>query len=527
MRVPSLRGGSVGLSSLLAVVLAGGPAWTAPPCPRPAVMSIAQCQPVSALAFSPDGTVLASGSLSDPTVAVWEVATGKEVGRFAGHHGGVSALAFSPDGKTLAAGTGAGPIALHDFPGSRWSQQLAGHPSGRAQGLGFSPDGTALASSNHRETRLWQVRDGRWQPGAAETVERSRGTMGAGGPSFSPDGRRLFPGPGRKGMDRFDRKTRTQGVMWKGLEFEAFAALPGAECYASVVREEQAKERVVTWVILWDPRTEEVLRRVKLTESGSGESLRRLKRGESGLGEITFSPDGRLLASVERDGVVRLWDLLAGQQFLQFPSHEPQTRAVFSPNSRLIASGSLNGTIQLWDLGGVCVQTAAGDGKDPWADLQGADALKSIRAQWRLVADPATTVAELRRRLRDSLNRKRVARLLEDLDSRSYAVRARATAELNRMAPAVGVLLLPELEKPPRSLEHRRRLESVLRECDRLERLPANAWRLRAVAILEQIDTAEARAELRRLAKGAPGVLLFREARLALRRLSGGVEGGK
>src|SRR5262249_50033163 len=145
-----------------------------------------------------------------------------------------------------------------------------------------------------------------------ETVERARRMMGAGGPSFSPDGRRLFTGPGRKGMNCFDRKTRTQTVLWKELEFEAFTALPGAECYASVVVERQGEERELTWVTFWDPRTEEVLRRVKVRESVSRERLRRRKLDRPAFGEITFSPDGRLLASVERDGVVRLWDLLAG-----------------------------------------------------------------------------------------------------------------------------------------------------------------------------------------------------------------------
>src|SRR5262249_59005447 len=115
---------------------------------------------------------------------------------------------------------------------------------------------------------------------------------------------------------------------------------------------------------------------VKVRESVSRERLRRRKLDRPAFGEITFSPDGRLLASVERDGVVRLWDLLAGQQFLQLPSHEPQTRAVFSPNSRLVATGSVNGTIHLWDLGGVSVQAPPGEGKDPWAAPPGADPLK-------------------------------------------------------------------------------------------------------------------------------------------------------
>jgi WD40 repeat protein len=61
------------------------------------------------LAFSPDGRVLAHGRGRE--VAVWDIATGKELGRLKGHQGAVFAGAFAPDGKTLAT-AGADTTAL-------------------------------------------------------------------------------------------------------------------------------------------------------------------------------------------------------------------------------------------------------------------------------------------------------------------------------------------------------------------------------------------------------------------------------
>src|SRR5207249_6272615 len=58
---------------------------------------------VEALAFSPDGRMLATGS-SAGMVRLWDAVTGKELHQLAGHQGGVKALVFSAQGKTLASG---------------------------------------------------------------------------------------------------------------------------------------------------------------------------------------------------------------------------------------------------------------------------------------------------------------------------------------------------------------------------------------------------------------------------------------
>ena len=66
---------------------------------------------VTSVAFSPDGTTLASGS-RDNTVRLWDAKTVKRKQIFAGHTDMVTSVAFSPDGTTLASGSDDGTVLL-------------------------------------------------------------------------------------------------------------------------------------------------------------------------------------------------------------------------------------------------------------------------------------------------------------------------------------------------------------------------------------------------------------------------------
>ena len=99
---------------------------------------------VSSVAFSPDGTTLASGSW-DNTVRLWDVLTGAHEKTFTGHTSWVSSVAFSPDGTTLASGSADDTIQLWDVLTGAHQKTLTGHIDS-VYSIAFSPDGRILAS---------------------------------------------------------------------------------------------------------------------------------------------------------------------------------------------------------------------------------------------------------------------------------------------------------------------------------------------------------------------------------------------
>jgi WD40 repeat protein len=89
---------------------------------------------------------------------------------------------------------------------------------------------------------------------------------------------------------------------------------------------------------------------VRLWERDSGRELACLRGHQSDVRRLSWSPDGRVLASASRDRTVRLWKHDVGRELACLRGHEGEVWALsWSPDGRILASGSSDRTVRLWE----------------------------------------------------------------------------------------------------------------------------------------------------------------------------------
>ncbi|MGI5272403.1 NACHT and WD repeat domain-containing protein [Nonomuraea sp. CA-218870] len=280
-------------------------------------------------AFSPDGRTLATACAG--VVRFYDVRTRRELGPALEHEAVVSALAYRPDGRTLVTGDFRGVVRQWDAVTHRPRGPAMGRPDhGRERAsivhrVTFNRDGTAMAVARGGTVRLWDPATAR--PRGAPVTRQAGPVLDV---AFSPDGGTVATvGHGRTAL-LWDVATgeRKGALSDRGAGFTAIAFSPDGTRLATA----GAGGRTVLW------------------DAAGRRRLLALSDGVGMVECVAFSPDGKLLAAAGYDGVVRLADT---QVRLQIGTHMPARSAVaLGPGGRTLvtgAAGEREPGVQLWD----------------------------------------------------------------------------------------------------------------------------------------------------------------------------------
>ena len=457
------------------------------------------------LALSPDGNTLASVA-RDRTCRLWDLASGKELQQFALEKRSSGTMDFSPDGKVVAWQDGR-MLVIMDTSTGKELRRCEAHLY--IWCVAFSPTDKLVATGHEDNTiLLWD-----WTTGKLISNFRSRGDN-VSSLAFSPDGKTLASGlVSNKNDDNDDRCTAALWDVGTGKELQRLkVGRVGARQVAFAPNGRHLLTAYDNGVVgLWDART--------------GTVLREFKANDEGVFQVAFSPDGQTVAAAVQDKSVRMWEVATGKERCQFNGHRDSVLSVaFSQDGRRVISGSADTTCLIWDVTGLMtdkglptleLSTEAWDAL--WKTLAEKDASKAHQAIWKMVAG-RRTAERLQERLHPvpALDARKMAELLAQLDNDDFKVREKAMQQLDGLEEAAEAAMR-RLLKNETPLETKVRVEDLLTRLNNLS--PEHVRTLRALEVLEQIATPQARKVLQSLAGGAPEAPTTRAAKSALERL--------
>jgi len=493
------------------------------------------------MAFSADGRRLASAGAMDGTVYVWDLATTESAFRIQRRPEWVTNVAYSRDSRWLYSAWADGRLWISDAATGSREHVITLEDPDRADtyqsavSMHLSADGKTMVAFSHYEPRKNRGRRYQetlitgWDPLTRKQLFRRRLQGVNNWTTVSADARALATPYPR--VDEARAEVLRAPVKWS-IRLEDLAT--GEPLLTVGTSEAQI------WPLAFSPdgrllvsyrfdfrhhkegTPSHTAERLQVWEVATAAEVLSLPTEEN---RAAFSPDGLLLAVTTPSREILVWDLAHGRERQRFKGLDARVRSLaFAPEGRRLISGLFDSTLLVWDVSPQAaprpVKLGAAELRKAWTDLAGSDAARAFRARWALAMSPETALPLLKERLTPAPppDAQHLGRLLADLDSPRFAVRQKAQQGLEQMEEVAVPALRQALAANP-SLEMRRRMEALLARLRGPVTRPDVLLAIRAVAVLEEIATPEARQLLQTLAQGATHARLTQEATAAVKRL--------
>jgi LPXTG-site transpeptidase (sortase) family protein len=281
--------------------------------------------PLDAVAFSPDGLMIASGD-RDNLIRLWDTQTGETRAFLTGHTDWVTELAFSPDGSVLASGS-------HDDTVRLWNTRTLEpihaltHHTQSVTGVAYSSDGLLLATASLDGT-IWV--------GDATTGDELATLPSYGGPvwgiAFSPDGHSLVTGS-------------EDGTIWLyGLYDSSVSLLAGHTGPVTALTFNPNGSTLAT--SSWD-------RTVRLWNIEEQTEIEVFEGHQSPVTGVAFANEGTEIISSGLDGMLYIWDIKSGDVLAELQGNgSPLGGLAFDSVNRQLVAAGIDGVLDLWDIGG-------------------------------------------------------------------------------------------------------------------------------------------------------------------------------
>jgi WD40 repeat protein len=328
---------AAGVTALLYLTRGGPPAQVIGTISEPGT------QPVTTVAFSPNGKTIATGD-SLGSAYLWHAANHGLITTFSDPGSrGIRAVAFSPNGKTIATADGDGSTYLWDTATHGLIATLTVRGSGPINAVAFNPNGLSLAAGagddqTRTHTYIWKVATHK----LVATFSQP-GNQGVHSLAFSPGGNILATGEGGG---------RT--YLWSIATHQQVATLkddPGSVSVVAVLFAPDGKTIITADLegrhdaYLWDAVTHRLVA-----------SLRDPSGGLVTVLGASLSPDAKILAVGVSDGpyhYTRLWDVATRRpsSSLRNPGSQGVQAVAFSTTGKALASGDANGRTYIWRIG--------------------------------------------------------------------------------------------------------------------------------------------------------------------------------